>query len=105
MPSIHETFGLVYAEAMSQGLPVIYSKSQGFDGQFEDGTVGHVVNSLDHNDIAEKIIKIFYDYETKSKNCIELFHKFDWKTIACEYLSLYENSGNKGGSFIKLRVQ
>lgn len=105
LPSIHETFGLVYAEAMSQGLPVIYSKGQGFDGQFEDGTVGYVVDSLDPNDIAEKIIKIFYDYEIKSKNCIELFHKFDWKTIACEYLSLYENLDNKGDSFIKLRVQ
>ena len=90
---------------MSQGLPVIYSKGQGFDGQFEDGTVGYAVNSLDHNDIAEKIIKIFYDYETKSKNCIELFNKFDWKTIACDYLSLYENLGNKGGSFRKLLVQ
>ena len=37
MPSINETFGLVYAEAMSQGLPVIYTKGQGFDKQFNDG--------------------------------------------------------------------
>ena len=29
MPSIIETFGLVYAEAMSQGLPVIYTRGQG----------------------------------------------------------------------------
>ena len=29
MPSKHETFGLVYAEAMTQGLPVIYTKNEG----------------------------------------------------------------------------
>ena len=40
MPSVTETFGLVYAEAMSQGLPVIYTKGQGFDGQFEEGEGG-----------------------------------------------------------------
>lgn len=40
MPSHKETFGLVYAEAMSQGLPIIYTKNQGFDGQFPDGYVG-----------------------------------------------------------------
>ena len=28
LPSIHETFGLVYAEAMSQGLPVIYTRGK-----------------------------------------------------------------------------
>ena len=32
MPSIRESFGRVYAEAMTQGLPVIYTRGQGFDG-------------------------------------------------------------------------
>ena len=35
MPSVTELL-LVYAEAMSQGLPVIYTRGQGFDGQFEE---------------------------------------------------------------------
>ncbi|MED4207262.1 glycosyltransferase family 4 protein, partial [Neobacillus mesonae] len=35
MPSIKESFGLVYAEAMSQGLPVIYTRGQGFDKHFK----------------------------------------------------------------------
>src|SRR5699024_683487 len=31
MPSFSEIFLLVYSEAMSQGLPIIYSLDQGFD--------------------------------------------------------------------------
>ena len=38
LPSHAETFGLVYVEAMSQGLPIIY-EGQGFDKQFQDGEV------------------------------------------------------------------
>lgn len=34
VPSFRESFGLIYAEGMSQGLPAIYSKGQGFDGFF-----------------------------------------------------------------------
>jgi len=55
MPSFHETFGLVYLEAMSQGLPIIYTKEQGIDGYFKDGTVGYSVNPNDISDIVKKI--------------------------------------------------
>ena len=58
MPSKSETFGLVYAEAMSQGLPVIYTKDEGFDGQFEDGVVGYCVNPDDPEDISNKILEM-----------------------------------------------
>lgn len=35
MPSITETFGLVYLEALSQGCAVVCTKSQGIDGLFD----------------------------------------------------------------------
>ena len=31
MPSLIETFGLVYIEALSQGLPVLFTENQGID--------------------------------------------------------------------------
>ena len=43
VPSSAETFGMVYLEAMSQGVPVLYTKGQGFDGQFPEGEVGYAV--------------------------------------------------------------
>lgn len=89
MPSKHETFGLVYVEAMSQGLPVIYTKGQGFDGQFKEGEVGYSVQYDSAEEIAEKIELIIKDYETVSKTCIEKVDRFDWNKIADKYLKIY----------------
>lgn len=94
MPSKTETFGLVYAEAMSQGLPVIYTRGQGFDGHFEEGEVGYSVNCFDANEITEKIINIINVYEELSKRCIKLCDRFNWKVIAKQYESLYSSINN-----------
>lgn len=91
MPSHTETFGLVYAEAMSQGLPVLYTRGQGFDGQFPDGTVGYAVSDKDPEDLAERIEKILSEYGRLSENCIRLVGKFDWSAIAEQYKNLYLN--------------
>ena len=89
MPSHNETFGLVYAEAMSQGLPIIYTKGQGFDGQFKEGAVGYHVNPKDPVDIAEKIMMVIDNYEQLSNNCLSSVGKFDWKRIAEQYEAVY----------------
>lgn len=89
MPSITESFGLVYLEAMSQGLPVIYTKGQGFDGHFDEGKVGFSVDCYDATDIADKILKALNDYEALSSNCIHNINKFRWENIAHRYNELY----------------
>lgn len=89
LPSVTETFGLVYAEAMSQGLPIIYSRGQGFDRQFEDGEVGYSADCMNPNEIATKIITIINNYKNISINCKKLCRKFDWDMIAIEYCKIY----------------
>lgn len=89
MPSIYETFGLVYAEAMSQGLPVIYSRNQGFDQQFRDGEVGYPVTSMAAEEIADRMIDIVSNYERIRENCIESAGRFRWDNIAEEYTKIY----------------
>lgn len=89
MPSHTETFGLVYAEAMSQGLPVLYTRGQGFDGQFPDGTVGYAVSDKDPDELAERIESVLSEYGRLSENCVRLVEKFDWKKIAKQYAELY----------------
>jgi len=91
MPSITETFGLVYTEAMSQGMPVIYSEKQGFDGQFKEGIIGYHVNSFNAEEIAKKILKIISNYEKISRNCLKYSHLFDWKNISGKYSQIYND--------------
>lgn len=86
-----ETFGLVYAEAMSQGLPVIYTRGEGFDQQFEDGYVGFPASDQNVDDLLDKILKITMDYRRISENCIKGVHRFDWNQIVGNYKEIYEN--------------
>lgn len=90
LASSSETFGLVYAEAMSQGLPVVYTQGQGFDGQFPEGYVGYHVISDSAQDIADKIKMVCENYVALENNCIKAVEKFFWNDICTEYKRLYE---------------
>ncbi len=57
VPSFRESFGLIYVEALTQGLPVVYTKGQGFDGNFEDGHIGYSIQPESPESIAEAILK------------------------------------------------
>lgn len=91
MPSFGETFGLSYIEAMSQGLPVIYSKGQGIDGYFKDGEVGFAVNPRDPLDIGNKIKLVKKQYSEISTRCISAAKKFEWGELAKSYQKVYED--------------
>lgn len=95
MPSKRETFGLVYVEAMSQGLPVIYSKGQGFDGHFEEGKVGYHVKYNNAKEIANRIMDIKHNYKEMSKNAQESSKQFNWKDISGKYVDIYNKIKNK----------
>lgn len=96
MPSYTESFGLVYAEAMSQGLPVIYSKGQGFDGQFAEGAVGYHVEAGSAEEVANTVIKILEKYRQISNTCVDSANKFNWDKICSMYDTVYkEIQGNQ----------
>ncbi len=90
LPSGRETFGLVYAEAISQGLPVLYTRGQGFDGQFPDGEVGFAIDPGDPEAIADKIEVILKDSPRFSAAALRGSAKFDWDRITKTYQALYE---------------
>lgn len=94
MPSRRETFGLVYVEAMSQGLPVIYTKGQGFDGHFSEGEVGYRVVYNNSKEIAHRILDIQKDYSDISKRAFTHARQFNWNDLSEEYVKIYENIRN-----------
>lgn len=89
MPSIHETFGLVYIEALSQNLPVVFTKGQGIDGIFDE-RVGIGVNALSVEDIKNAIRKILEKPGMYGNKSVD-FKMFDWNSIANKYLDIYKD--------------
>lgn len=90
MPSFNETFGLVYIEALSQGLPLIYTRNQGIDGYFMQGQVGYACNPSDADEICFNIMKIMDEYSEISSRCSSALESFSWPRIARQYESIYE---------------
>ena len=87
MPSLTETFGLVYVEALSQGLPILYTEGEGVDGFF-DSSYGERCNPKSVQDIAEKLERMLVLYEDYFIDENYLRSHFDWDIVADKYLAL-----------------
>jgi glycosyltransferase involved in cell wall biosynthesis len=61
LPSRSETFGMVYAEALLAGAPILYSRGTGFDGMFQG--VGPAVDPRSVHSIAAGLLD-FADNDT-----------------------------------------
>lgn len=91
MCSFHETFGLAYIEALTQGLSLIYSKDEGFDNVFPEGEIGFHTNPASVQDIAEKLRALIKKYDEFADRITNLsLLQFDWNNIANQFLQLYQ---------------
>ena len=89
LPSVSETFGLVYLEALSQNLPVVYTKGDGIDGLLsESNGVGMPSPSLDN--IKNAIAAIIDERNSYTNKNID-FNQFRWSAIAARYISFYKS--------------
>jgi len=89
MASFRETFGLVYVEAMSQGLPILYSKDRGFDGFYKEGEVGYSVDPEDPKTIEAGVEKILKNYQHLKSNGIKHAKDFNWQAVAKKMWKIY----------------
>lgn len=90
MVSHSETFGLVYLEALSQGLPILYTSGQGIDTSVPNA-VGEKAKSTDIQDITNKLKRIIDNYPTYQQlgdNILE----FSWDSIALKYSNIFKHS-------------
>jgi glycosyltransferase involved in cell wall biosynthesis len=98
MPSILETFGVAYLEALSQGLPIVHTRGQGVDGYFGPGTVAEPVDPGDPADIAAAIERLAGRLSAVRSACVERAGSFAWSSIARTYLDLYGSGPVRPGS-------
>ncbi|WP_439483845.1 glycosyltransferase family 4 protein [Cyclobacterium plantarum] len=87
MPSYNETFGLVYIEALSQGIPVLYSLNDGIDNFYRD--IGKAVDPTDINSIAEGIKSIYENYSSLLFDPKIIVNNHNWDLISKKYYDLY----------------
>ncbi|MCX8195275.1 MAG: glycosyltransferase family 4 protein [Candidatus Micrarchaeota archaeon] len=95
LPSLWEPFGMVVAEAMATGKPVVASKIGGIPEIVEDGKSGILVPTHDENAIA-KAINFLLDNPKKARRMgIEgrkrVEQNFTWDKTAKAYEKLYAN--------------
>jgi glycosyltransferase involved in cell wall biosynthesis len=84
VPSVHESFSLVVAEALCLGKPVVSTPTDGPVELLEGGKYG-IITSFDTNDIAERLFELVTNAD-RMKTFAELAHRrstelFDSKKI------------------------
>lgn len=88
MVSHSETFGLVYLEALSQGLPILYTEGQGIDSSVPN-CVGEKAKSKDQSDITYKLKRIIENYPNYQPLGDTLLN-YSWETIASKYSNIFK---------------
>lgn len=89
MPSVNETFGIVYIEAMSRGLPILYASGTSIDGLFSS-EVGVGIKKVTPKSINLAIKKIVANYQFYSSNAIKEAQDYSWKKTANKIRGCYQ---------------
>src|SRR5690554_4631932 len=90
MPSYGETFGLVYIEALSQGIPVLYSKNDGIDGLYREKHIGEAANPFEIEDIAQKLALMIDNYKEYNFKSEAIVNNHDWNLVVKKLIEVYK---------------
>lgn len=74
MPTLRETFGMVFIEALLCGLPVLHTKGWGIDGLYPDEKIGYGWKAGDADDLV-KGLEYLIDNEDRLKASISAMGK------------------------------
>lgn len=88
-----ESFGIVLAEAMAAGAPVLASDLVAFRAVLDDGRLGELVPVGDADALAAAAIDLLADEARRDKLRAAAsvgVRRFDWETVASEILGVYE---------------
>lgn len=95
IPSLYEPLGIVTIEAMACGIPVIGSDVDGIPDVIEDGKNGILVPPGDDKQLAEAIMRLLADEDTRNKFAQKgletVKQKFLWEIVLAEIKDVYSN--------------
>lgn len=83
-----------YAEALSQGLPVLYAPNGICDGVFKEGQAGYAVNPKNSDDLVKTILNVSSLFGTIEQQIMRIhpLGLFDAKEQARQWEHLFENA-------------
>jgi len=99
-----ESFGIILAEALAGGAPVIASDIPAFDSLLGGGKYGALFESENPTDLARVVIDLLRDDQRRlslANAGKERAKDFDWDVVAAQIFSVYEMS-IVGGDGVKL---
>ena len=89
----NESFGIVLAEAMATGTPVLASELMAFRTVVDDGRLGVLVPVGDAPALAKAALALLADPARRSElsdRARDAVRRYDWSRVAGEVLSVYE---------------
>ncbi|OGZ08794.1 MAG: hypothetical protein A3D65_03285 [Candidatus Lloydbacteria bacterium RIFCSPHIGHO2_02_FULL_50_13] len=96
LPSIADSFGIVFLEAMAKGLPVIGARAGGVVDIIKDGESGFLVKPLSVGELTIAISRLRDDRDLSlrlGKTGLAIVkNNFLWESKANEYLDLYKEA-------------
>lgn len=73
MPTLRESYGMVFAEALLAGIPILQTMGWGLHGLYPDADIGYAcANPRSHEEVARGIIMILSDEERLKSRIAEL---------------------------------
>ncbi|RLF10056.1 MAG: hypothetical protein DRJ69_03625 [Thermoprotei archaeon] len=95
VPTLYaEGFGIVAAEAMASGVPVVATRVGGLKEVVEDGCTGLLVKPYSARELAEALIALLQDSSLRgrlSRNArLRAVERYSWSRVADRVLKTYE---------------
>ena len=94
MPSRYEAYGLVFAEALSFGLPCIGKNFCAMPEFIKDDETGYLIEHDDVDELADALSRLLVNGERLSTNVrlnqAEIIRKYSWDAVADRILDVFE---------------
>jgi glycosyltransferase involved in cell wall biosynthesis len=94
LPSLTESFGQVFAEAMACGLPVVGTTAGGIPELVGPEQASWLVEPGDVDALTEKLSTVLQSPQRRqqmgARNAIYIRNRFSWAQVASEHIALYE---------------
>jgi phosphatidyl-myo-inositol alpha-mannosyltransferase len=100
VPSVHgESFGIVLAEGLAAGLPIVASDLAGYRAVLKDGALGRLVPLGDPAALADELELVLGDADLRARLAtrgIEAAKELDWDRVAERVLETYDIALKRG---------